>query len=59
MTPFEEQFEILHRSEPNSSYKKLADGTYLIIVSGISLPDGWSKKTVGVISLLRGRHASR
>lgn len=48
MTPFEEQFEVLRGSEPNASYEKLPDGTFLIIVPSLSLPEGWSKKTVTV-----------
>jgi len=48
MTPLEEQFEILRSSESNASCQKLPDGTYLIIVPGIGLPDGWSKKAVDV-----------
>jgi len=48
MTPFEDQFEVLCSSEPNASYQKLPDGTYLVIVRGVSLPDGWSKKTTDV-----------
>ena len=48
MTPFEEQFEVLRSSEPNVSYQKFPDGSYLVVVSGVSLPDGWSKKMTDV-----------
>ncbi len=37
MTPFEEQFEILRSSEPSAFFQKLHDGTYLIVVPGVSL----------------------
>jgi len=44
MTLLEEQFEVLRRSETNASLQKLPDGTHLVVLPGMKLPDGWSKQ---------------
>ena len=48
MTPVEEQFEILRRSETGATHQKLADGSYLITINGVKLRAGWSKSEVQV-----------
>jgi hypothetical protein len=48
MTPLQEQFEILRNEEPGAECQRLGDGSYLIIVRGVELPDGWSKRIVEV-----------
>lgn len=48
MTPLEEQFEILRNAVRNASRQKLADGTHLIVVKSVQLPNGWSKKSTDV-----------
>lgn len=48
MTPLEEQFEVLRSSAPSASLDVLADGTHLISVQEVKLPNGWSKQAIGV-----------
>lgn len=48
MTPIEEQFEILRISEAGADRQKLPDGSHLIIVPSVALPNGWSKPAVDV-----------
>ena len=48
MTPIEEQFEILRTSEARADRQKLPDGSHVIIVPSVALPNGWSKQTVDV-----------
>lgn len=48
MTPLEEQVDLLRRSEANADCQKLHDGTHLITVRALNLPNGWSKKAVDV-----------
>jgi hypothetical protein len=48
MTPIEEQFEVLRTSVSEASLEKLPDGTHLVVVQGVRLPNGWSKKAVDV-----------
>ena len=46
MTPTEQQFEVLRGTFPQATMQRLSDGSYLIIVPGYELPDGWSKEKV-------------
>ena len=48
MTPIRQQFEILKNFFPTAELKDLADGSHLISVAEVELPDGWSKASVQV-----------
>lgn len=43
MTPLEQQFEILKTSVPDAVLQPLQDGSNLISVPNIQLPNGWTK----------------
>lgn len=48
MNPVELQFNILKEYIPSATLQVLADGTYLISVPYIQLPDGWSKPSTAI-----------
>ena len=48
MTPTEEQIEELARHFPGASGVRAPDGSYLITVPGVELPEGWQPRTTTV-----------
>ncbi|MDI1344148.1 MAG: E2/UBC family protein [Pseudolabrys sp.] len=42
MTPFEEQFDALQKELSGASYLKIPDGSFVVTVPGLRLPDGWT-----------------
>ena len=48
MNPVEQQFKVLKEYWPEATLQALADGTYLISVRNIKLPEGWSKQLTAI-----------
>jgi hypothetical protein len=48
MTPLEQQFEVLRSSVSGATLEKLPDGTHLVAVPAVKLPNGWSKEFTAV-----------
>jgi len=46
MSVVKAQFDELSEQFPNAELKELADGSFLITISNISLPSGWSEDSV-------------
>jgi len=49
MSPVELQFQNLQQYEPGASLTPLVDGSYLVVIPGIQLPNGWSKSTTTLL----------
>lgn len=49
MSPVELQFQNLQQYEPGASLTPLVDGSYLVVIPGIQLPNGWSKGTTTLL----------
>lgn len=43
MTPLQQQFEILNASLPSAVLQQLPDGSHLVSIPNIQLPNGWTK----------------
>jgi len=51
MTPLEEQFEKLREKHPEAALQRNGDGSAMITVPGIDLPEGWEPRTTKVFFL--------
>jgi hypothetical protein len=43
MTPIEQQFQLLKSNYKDAILQRLADGSYLISIPALELPQGWNK----------------
>ena len=48
MNPLEQQFSLLKNYYPDATLQRLNDGSNLVSIPNIQLPDGWTKKTTEV-----------
>jgi len=48
MTPLQQQFEILRASLPDASLQPLPDGSHLVSIPNIQLPNGWTKSSTEI-----------